>query len=134
MSMLLLATNALAQTTQPATQPAMEFEQFQLVFLRSGDNPPDLPKDQIMELQKQHMAHLMAMGKSGKMVVAGPFGDQDDKTFRGMCLYRVGSIDEARNLAEEDPAVKAGRMKVQVMTWYVQKGFMTFPKAPALEP
>jgi hypothetical protein len=30
-----------------------------------------------------------------------------------------------------DPAVKAGRLKVEVVTWYVGKGYMTFPKAPA---
>jgi len=125
---------AVAQTTQPATQPAIEFEQFQLVILRAGDNPPELSRDQLKELQKQHLAHLTAMGKSGKMVLAGPFGDQEDKSFRGMCLYRVGSIEAARKLAEEDPAVKAGRMKVQAMTWYVEKGYVTFPKAPVLEP
>jgi hypothetical protein len=50
-----------------------------------------------------------------------------------MCVYRVGSIDEARKLAEDDPAVKAGRLRVEVMTWYVQKGYMAFPKAPEIK-
>ena len=119
-----------AQTTQPATAPAIEFERFQLVILRSADNPPEISKDQINEIHQQHLAHLRAMGASGKLVAAGPFGDQQDKSFRGLCLYRVGSLDEARTLAENDPAVKAGRMKVEVLTWYVEKGYMTFPKAP----
>lgn len=134
MPALLISLTLLVQATQPATKPAMEFEQYQLVILRAGDNPPEISREQIMEIQKQHLAHLTAMGKSGKMVIAGPFGDQEDKSFRGMCLYRVGSIEEARKLAEADPAVKAGRMKVQVMTWYVENGYMTFPRAPVLEP
>ncbi len=117
--------------TAPATQPAaMQFESYQVVFLRTAENPAKISKDEVMEIQKQHLAHLTKVGQSGKMVIAGPFGDQQDKTFRGMCVYRVGSIDEARMLAEDDPAVKAGRLRVEVMTWYVEKGYMTFPKAP----
>jgi hypothetical protein len=50
-----------------------------------------------------------------------------------MCIFRCGSIDEARELAEADPAVKAGRLRVEVMTWYVEKGRMSFPKAPATQ-
>jgi len=32
-----------------------------------------------------------------------------------------------RKLAESDPAVKAGRLMVEVMTWYTQKGALAFP-------
>jgi uncharacterized protein YciI len=117
-------------TTAPASQPAMQMESYQLVILRAGDNPPKISREEGAEIQKQHLAHLRKLGKEGKILVAGPFGDQPDKTMRGMCLYKVGSIDEARQLAEDDPAVKAGRLKVEVMTWYVEKGYMVFPKAP----
>ena len=116
--------------TQPATRPAIEFERYQLVILRRGDNAEQIPKEQAAEIQRQHLAHLTRLGEQGKIVIAGPFSDQQDKTMRGMCLYRCASIDEARQLAEEDPAVKAGRLKVDVMTWNVEKGYMTFPKAP----
>jgi hypothetical protein len=63
------------------------------------------------------------------MVIAGPFGEQQDPTFRGMCLYKTQTLEEARKLAEEDPAVKAGRLKVEIMAWYTEKGYMAFPKA-----
>lgn len=126
-------THAQAQT-QPATRPAMEFERYQLVILRAVEGAPAIERDEAMEIQKQHLAHMGRLGEEGKIVVAGPFGDQPDKSFRGMCIYRVGSVDEARELAEQDPAVKAGRLKVDVMTWYVEKGYMTFPKAPAVKP
>ena len=119
--------------TQPATQPAMQFEKYQLVILRAGDNPPQIEREQAMEIQRAHLAHMKVLADQGKLVIAGPFSDQADKTMRGMCLYRVGSIDEARRLAEDDPAVKAGRLKVEVLTWNVEKGYMTFPKAPPRE-
>ncbi len=60
------------------------------------------------------------------MKVAGPLVDQPDDSWRGMCLYRVGSLTEARRLAELDPAVRAGRFCVEVMHWYTEKGLFTF--------
>jgi len=36
--------------------------------------------------------------------------DQVDETLRGIGVYNVGSLDEARALAETDPAVVAGRL------------------------
>ena len=122
-----------APATRPATRPAMEFEQFQLVILRAGDNPPQIQREEAMEIQKQHLAHMGGLARQGKILVAGPFSDQPDKTMRGMCIYRCASIDEARQLAEGDPAVKAGRLKVEVLTWNVEKGYMTFPKSPGVE-
>jgi len=116
--------------TQPAAQPAIQFEKYQLVILRAGENPPQLAPEQAAELQKQHLAHMTGLAQRGKILVAGPFSDQPDKSMRGMCIYRCASIDEARQLAEGDPAVKAGRLKVEVLTWNVERGYMTFPKAP----
>ena len=128
----LLAAPALAGEPAPAKMPEMppNMESFQLVLLVRGSKwtPEVTPATQ--ELQKQHIAHLTRMGEEGRIVVAGPFSDQRDVTMRGACLYRVGSAEEARALAEQDPAVKAGRLRVEVVTWWVEKGYMTFPRAP----
>jgi hypothetical protein len=37
-------------------------------------------------------------------------------------LFRVGSLDRARELAEADPAVVAGRLAVEVMTFFCRRG------------
>jgi uncharacterized protein YciI len=66
------------------------------------------------------------MREQGHLLVAGPFRDQDDDTFRGMCLYAL-PLAEARSLAESDPAVRAGRMRVEALTWLTQKGALAFP-------
>jgi uncharacterized protein len=129
----LTAASALAADPQPRPDPAtprFEMESFQLVLLRRGPawTPEVTPAAEA--LQKQHIAHLEAMHAAGKMLVAGPLGDQPDPTLRGVCLYRVGSADEARALAEQDPAVKAGRLVVEAMSWWVGKGYLAFPKAP----
>jgi uncharacterized protein YciI len=105
-------------------------ERYSLVFLRRPANGG--PKVADPEgLQRQHIGHLQAMARAGKMVVAGPFDDQTDPRMRGMCLYSVG-LEEARRLAQEDPAVKAGRLEVEVISWWVEKGAMTFPIAEAM--
>jgi uncharacterized protein YciI len=121
----------LAIRPEPAKAgPAFEMEQFQLVLLLRPADRKAIPESEAEAIQKQHIAHLEKMARSGKMVVAGPFDAQRDPTLRGACIYRVATPEEARALAEADPAVQAGRLRVEVVTWYVGKGYMTFPKAP----
>jgi len=105
----------------------MEFDTYQLVLLKRPAERPDLPEDRVAEIQAAHLGHLRKMAREGYAVVAGPFGDQDDERLRGLVLYRVGSVGEARRLAEADPAVQAGRLEVEVMTWYTEKGALAFP-------
>ena len=57
-----------------------------------------------------------------KLVVAGPFGD--DTALRGVFVFKVASIDEARALAETDPAVQAGRLVIEMHPWLVPEGIL----------
>lgn len=115
---------AQAQTEAPAP---MEFDSYQLVLLKRPAERAELPPERVQEIQAAHIGHLTRMAEEGHLVVAGPFGDQEDETLRGLALYRVESVDEARRLAEADPAVQAGRLEVEVMTWYTDKGALAFP-------
>ncbi len=117
-----------AKPAEPA-KARFEFETVQVVLLMRAPTWKKLPDDEAQALQKAHIAHLEAMGAAGKAVVAGPFGDQTDPAYRGICIYRVGSAAEAKALAEQDPAVRAGQLRIEAMTWYFGKGYMTFPKA-----
>ena len=109
-----------------STQP--EFESLSLVLLMRGPNAGEIPEDELEEIQSKHLAYLRNMRQEGHMLIAGPFGDQNDPAFRGMCLYRV-PVEAARRLAEADPAVKAGRLRVEVMTWWFHSGRLDFPEA-----
>lgn len=114
---------------EPAAQaaPPMEFDTYQLVLLKRPAERAELPPERVQEIQAAHMGHLTRMALEGHLVAAGPFGDQEDERLRGLALYRVGSVEEARRLAEADPAVQAGRLEVEVMTWYTEKGAVAFP-------
>ena len=119
-----------APPPRPAVKPPPNMETYQLVLLWRGPRSTGEVTPETQEIQARHIAHLQAMGRAGKMVVAGPFSDQPDAALRGACLYRVGSVEEARALAEQDPAVQAGRLRVEVLTWWVEKGTMEFPRSP----
>ncbi|HUQ95525.1 MAG TPA: YciI family protein, partial [Bryobacteraceae bacterium] len=65
--------------------------------------------------------------KQGKLVMAGPFmpgpsGDAGD--WRGIVVYRVGSVAEAQQLAANDPAAKAGRLAIEARPWMTLKGIL----------
>ena len=85
----------------------MDFESYAFVLLRRPANAPELPEDELDRIQAQHLAHLAAMGEEAKLVAAGPFSDQEDESLRGLCFYAT-SVEEARELANSDPAVQAG--------------------------
>jgi len=116
-----------------ADPPPFEMESFQLVLLMRAPTWKKLPQAEGEALQARHLAHLTAMDASGKMVIAGPFSNQADPAYRGACIYRVATPEEARALAEQDPIVKAGQLRVEVMTWWVGKGYVAFPKAPLVK-
>lgn len=93
-----------------------------LGFLFRGDKwtPEKTPATE--ELQKAHLANIVRLAELKKLVVAGPFGD--DTPLRGIFVFRVASIDEARELAATDPAVQAGRLKIEMHPWVVPEGIL----------
>jgi uncharacterized protein YciI len=103
----------------------VELESFAFVLLRSGPNANAFSDAELERLQAAHLAHLDEMTRLGKLAGAGPFSDQPDESLRGLCFYRC-SVEEARELAERDPSVQAGRMAVDVMTWWTGAGSVTF--------
>jgi uncharacterized protein YciI len=98
-----------------------------VVYLRTGTNPPDLPEDESTALHHAHLAHLAELGRRGIIVVNGPLLDKSDETIRGMSIWSVDPV-EARRLAEQDPAVRAGRFRVDVARWAVASGRLAFPE------
>jgi len=99
----------------------MDMDAFTFVLLRRGPRADDYTDDELEEIQTGHLAFLDAMHEQGHLLLSGPFRDQDDETKRGFCLYRT-SIDDTKRLTEQDPALRAGRMTAEVMTWLTRKG------------
>jgi len=60
-----------------------------------------------------HFQHLQKMLAEGRLVVAGRTDVENEKTF-GIVVYEADSYEEAVGIANDDPAVKAGIMSVEV--------------------
>ena len=115
---LAAAASLLARTRGPEVA-GYEMTTYQVGFLRKGPafTPGETPE--LKKLQEAHLAHIQAMAASGKLLVAGPFTDGGD--LRGMFVFRVDTLEEAKALAAEDPAVKAGRLVLEWHPWFAAK-------------
>ena len=78
--------------------------------------------EETKKLQEGHMANINRLAESGKLVLAGPFIDGGDR--RGVFIFKVDTLQEAQTLTETDPAVKAGRLKIELHRWSVPKGVL----------
>jgi len=99
----------------------MDLEAFELVLLRRPDSAPDYPEEELERIQREHLAYLAQLRAAGHIVTNGPVDEQPDPSLRGLAFYRTGS------LAEADPAVRAGRLVAEIMTWYCPPGTMSRP-------
>ena len=93
-----------------------------LAFLTRGEKwtPEKTPATE--EIQKGHMANINKLAEMKKLVAAGPFGDNG--RLRGIFVFRVGSLEEAKLLTATDPAVQAGRLAMDIHPWMVPEGVL----------
>jgi uncharacterized protein len=105
----------------------VDLEAFELVLLRTPENAPSYDHAELARIQAEHLAHHDRLRESGQVVTNGPVRDQPDTSLRGLAFYRTGSLEQARQLAEADPAVQAGRLAIEIMTWYCPPGTMSKP-------
>jgi uncharacterized protein YciI len=106
----------------PVSRLIVELESYELVLLRRPPDPPAYDEETLDRLQREHLGYLAGLRASGEIATNGPVMDQPDQSLRGLAFYRTGSLARARELAEADPAVRAGRLNVEVMTWLCPPG------------
>ena len=115
-----MVIGARAHADAPATPPAFDaalaerlgadehgMRHYVLVILKTGPTP--LPKgDQRTEMFKGHFANMQRLAAAGKLVSAGPLDGVDG--WRGMFIFAVPEIDEAKALTATDPVIRSGEM------------------------
>ncbi len=90
-------------------------KKYVMAFLKRG---PNRSQDSVTaaNLQRAHLKNIQRMANEGKLVLAGPFMENTD--LRGIYIFNVETLEEARKLTETDPAVKAGRLVMELHPWY----------------
>ena len=91
-------------------------KQYVLVILRTGPKT-DMAKDARANVFRAHMANIKRLATEGKLVVAGPFEDNDSH-FEGIFIFNVATVAEAHPLIKSDPAVAAGLIAYEAYAWY----------------
>jgi uncharacterized protein YciI len=108
----------------------VKFDEHTLVLLVRPPDAPELSEEEADALQDAHLAFRAELRDQGYLVAGGPLVDQDDERLRGVSVMSVDPAT-ARELCSADPAVRAGRLAVQVMTWMVPAGNVRFENVPA---
>ncbi len=103
----------------PDGDSVMVMKKYYMVFLVSGPTRSQSPEE-AAEIQKNHLEHLSWLYKEGYSVMAGPF--EDNGSVRGIVVLNVPTQAEAERLTSMDPAVKAGRLAVEVHPWWAAVG------------
>jgi uncharacterized protein YciI len=93
-----------------------------LAFLTRGEKWTAERTPANAEIQKAHLANIQKLADMKKLVVAGPFGDNG--RLRGIFVFKVASLDEAKSLAATDPAVQAGRLALEIHPWLIPEGIL----------
>lgn len=86
-----------------------------MAFLKRG---PNRSQDSITaaNLQRSHLENITKLANAGKLVLAGPFLDTGD--LRGIYIFDVATIEEAKKLTETDPAIQQGSLVMELKLWY----------------
>jgi len=104
-----------------APQP-WELVTYQFGFLVRGPKADQIPEADLETLQAAHLAYMAEQARVGTLIMAGPFENAGD--LRGVVVYDAGSLDEANTIAAGDPAVKAGRLAVEMHPWITARGMI----------
>ena len=100
--------------------------QYVLVILRTG--PTRVPDGEARKAMfAGHFANMERLSKAGKLVLAGPFAE-DPAGWRGLFVFAVADIEEAKQLVATDPVIINGEMVADYHRWYGSAATMLIPE------
>ncbi|QIL20813.1 YciI family protein [Thermomonas sp. HDW16] len=87
-----------------------------LVILKTGPTRVDDAEER-KAMFAGHMANIQRLAKEGKLALAGPFMDKGGD-WRGLFVFAVDDIDQAKALVATDPVIVKGEMVAEYHAWY----------------
>ena len=126
---LALATPHVAAQDAAAGKPAFDaglaqktgaddygMRRYVLVILRTGPTRV-VDAEERKAMFAGHMANIQRLAKEGKLALAGPFMDKGGD-WRGLFVFAVDDIDQAKSLVATDPVIMKGEMVAEYHNWY----------------
>ena len=103
----------------------MEFERFTIALLLLRTDAPAFTETEEAELQDAHMSHLSDLHDNGYLLAAGPVLGPPNRELRGFSILNVDA-ERAQELKQQDPAVRAGKYRIEVFPWLLPAGLIAF--------
>ncbi len=97
-------------------------KQYVFCILKTGSNTSATEQERNAYF-KGHMDNINRLANEGKLAVAGPFM-KNDKNYRGIFVFNVSTVEEAKALVESDPAVKGKIFEYELTPWYCSAALM----------
>ena len=125
MALIIGASTAAAQDANPNYDPDLAaklgaddygMKNFVMVVLKTGPANITDPAERA-EKFKGHFANIKRLVEEKKLVIAGPFGKNED-AFRGLFIMNVKTVDDAKILLKDDPTIASGVFEAVYYSWY----------------
>lgn len=104
----------------------MGMRNYVLVILKTGPTPVTDP-DKRKAMFAGHFANMERLSREGKLALAGPFGKNEDG-WRGLFVFAVPTIEEAKALTATDPVIINGEMVAEYHPWFGSAAVMIVPE------
>lgn len=100
---------------------ALAFELYAVTSTPAGD--PAAVKANL----PAHLAYQGEQEAKGALFLAGPMSDETGDLMEGvgLIIYRAASLEDARNLAQNDPMHKSGARSFTLRRWLVNEGSLS---------
>jgi uncharacterized protein YciI len=92
------------------------------VVLKTGPKDTEIKGKDRDEIFKGHFANINRLAEEGKLTVAGPFDGVEG--WRGMFIFNVSTVDDAKTLTATDPVIKSGIMVAEYHKLYCSAALM----------
>lgn len=95
------------------------------------ESTPAVSPEEMQETLPTHLSYQKELEAAGKLFLAGPLSDPSGEQMSGggLIIYRASSIDEAKEIANNDPMHKQGKRTFTVRKWLVNEASPSFSMA-----
>ncbi len=105
-----------------------KFDEHTVIFLVRPDEAPTFGEEELDRLQVEHLTYLRELMRRGTLIANGPLIEQTDERLRGISIYSA-ALAEALELANADPMVRAGRLRIDGARWLTASGDVALRRA-----
>lgn len=83
--------------------------------------PPEMMKSALVE----HLEYMISLERQGILFGSGPYFDEQRLLGDGMTIIRADSVEEAREIADQDPMHRLGIRTYTIKGWQLNEGCQT---------